>query len=216
MACGRRKAMVGAMVAWVACRKHKYYTYKAHHEKTLAQHTITTNGGVLKYLMWDAAGQEAKEFVVAYTLLALAERPMSVEGLRAAANALLKSAGLELIEFDAEDALVELEKLGLLVRDGGTLYGVAGLPALQHAVSLAEFQSKVVGKCAPLASTLLSQPRARGFVLVHIPHACRHLARSDVHPPGNAELHLVACVHACICLAVQCDVLRAEQSCGAG
>ena len=81
--------------------KNKYTAYKAHHEKTLARHTVTTNGGALKYLLSDAAGQEAKEFVVAYTILALTHEPMTVEQLRESANKLLKDAGLKEIDFDA-------------------------------------------------------------------------------------------------------------------
>lgn len=84
--------------------KNKYTAYKAHHEKTLAQHTVTTNGGALKYLLSDAAGQEAKEFVLAYTILALADKPMTVEGLRGSANKLLQEAGLKEIDFDAGTA----------------------------------------------------------------------------------------------------------------
>lgn len=197
----------------------------------LAQRTITTNKGVLQYLLADAAGQEAKEFVVAYTLLALAAEPLTLEQLRAAADSLLQRAGLAEIDFDVEDALVELEKLGLLVREGALLVGVSDLRKLQEAVSLAEFQDKVVGRCAPCPSCAMCAVEG-AVVAVHtlcmpqqhagapwVPpsidrcsHCIRSLTVSGMLPlsvadillpePGRATLGAVQVLLACSCRAV--------------
>lgn len=105
--------------------------------------------------------------MVAYTLLAMAEQPMTLEQLRDSANALLEKAGLDEIDFDTEDAIVEVSKLGLLNREGDMLMGVSDLQPLQQAVSLAEFQDKVVVKCVSCFSC-----NTDGFQLIQVRNAC--------------------------------------------
>jgi hypothetical protein len=87
--------------------------------------------------------------MVAYTVLALAEGPMTSQDLRIEANTLLATAGMQ-IEFDVDDAVAELRKLHLLHGDGDRLEGLAPLPEVHKAVSLAVFERRKVGRCALL------------------------------------------------------------------
>eukprot|EP00892_Ulva_mutabilis_P009104 jgi/Ulvmu1/6566/UM003_0203.1 len=128
--------------------KNKYYLYKARHADTLVQHTHSTNRGTLASLLEDATAQESKEIVVAYTLLAIAPKPITIEELRSAANNVLSrissaNPGVDYdLDFDAEDPVRDLEHLGVLVRheDGGL--SVKDLPDVKRAISLKRFEQQ--------------------------------------------------------------------------
>jgi len=87
--------------------------------------------------------------MLAYTLLAIAPKPLTINELRSAANNVLQrisaatpKVGYE-IEFDAEDPVRDLDLLGLLVRheDGGL--GVLDLPTAKRAISLNRFEQQM-------------------------------------------------------------------------
>lgn len=87
--------------------------------------------------------------MVAYTLLAIAPKPLTVNQLRDAANNVLQrisaatpEVGYD-IEFDAEDPVRDLDLLGLLVRHEGGGLGVLDLPDVKRAISLKRFEAQV-------------------------------------------------------------------------
>lgn len=105
--------------------------------------------GALSSLLEDATAQESKEIVVAYTLLAIAPRPLTMEELRVAANSVLQrvsctspEVGYD-IEFDTEDPVRDLDHLGVLVRHEGGRLGVKDLQEVKRAISLQRFEQQM-------------------------------------------------------------------------
>lgn len=105
-----------------------------------------SGAGTLASLLEDASAQESKEIMLAYTLLSIAPKPLTVDELRAAANSVLArisaaSPGVGyIIDFDAEDPVQDLELLGLLERHEGGGLGVKDLQAAKRAMSLKRFE----------------------------------------------------------------------------
>jgi hypothetical protein len=65
-------------------------------------------------LLSEAAAQENKEAMLAYTVLALEDRPMGAENVRVRCNQLLQAMNPESsVDFDVTDALSELTTTGL-------------------------------------------------------------------------------------------------------
>lgn len=107
------------------------------------------HAGTLSSLLEDATAQESKEIMIAYTLLAIAPKPLTLEGLREAANSVLRriddaaaGVGYE-VEFDAADPVQDLDVLGLLVRHEGGGLGVKDLQAAKRGFSLKRFEQQM-------------------------------------------------------------------------
>ena len=68
-------------------------------------------------LLAEAAEQEQKEFLLAYTVLLLAKEPLTSDQVKGSANAILARADAENItDFDYEDALEGLASADVLIQ----------------------------------------------------------------------------------------------------
>jgi hypothetical protein len=82
---------------------------------------INNNAGIFDYIIGAAEDQECKEAFLAYYFLTTAPSPPTQPELDASIEAWLQeSFGVE-VDFEVEDALGKLERLGLLRREHGRL-----------------------------------------------------------------------------------------------
>jgi Protein of unknown function (DUF3754) len=83
---------------------------------------INNNAGIFDYVIGAAEDQETKEAFLAYHFLHAAPAPLTAAELEAAVEAWLgKNFGMEL-DFEVDDPLAKLERLGLLKREGERLF----------------------------------------------------------------------------------------------
>ena len=105
------------------------------HQKILSDNVyyrnINNNAGIFDYIIGEAEEQECKEAFLAYYFL-LAEGAPTEDALDRRIEAWLKKAFGADIDFECDDALAKLERLGLLRRDGDRL----SVPPLGQALVL--------------------------------------------------------------------------------
>jgi hypothetical protein len=93
---------------------------------------LDNNAGVFHRVIDDAEEEECKEALLAYFALLVADRPLSAEELdRNVEGWLLDKTGIQL-DFEVDDALAKLERLGLATRQGegdAQRFTVQALPA---------------------------------------------------------------------------------------
>lgn len=84
-------------------------------------HNVTNNVGLFDHLIGIAEEQECKEALLAYFFLLTASAPMRQPELDAAIEVWLQQRFALHLDFEVDDALAKLDRLGLLIRDGETL-----------------------------------------------------------------------------------------------
>ncbi|HYD83910.1 MAG TPA: hypothetical protein VEA63_07645, partial [Opitutus sp.] len=91
---------------------------------------LANNAGVLDLLVGAGEDQDAKEAFLAYAVLRASERPLVKAEIDNAAEALLQERfGLD-VDFEINDALAKIERLGLVAREGEDYRAVAPAEAL--------------------------------------------------------------------------------------
>lgn len=123
-----------AVGAFIMRQRLKYEAQTLRYQKQLADtvyfRNIANNTGVLDLLIGAGEEQDAKEALLAYSVLRREARPLAKAELDNFCEALLRERfGLE-IDFEIHDALAKLERLGLVNRDGENFMAVAPADAL--------------------------------------------------------------------------------------
>ncbi len=123
-----------AVGAFVMRQRLKYEAQTLRYQKQLADtvyfRNLANNAGVLDLLIGAGEDQDAKEAFLAYYVLRHADRPMAKGEIDNAAESYLKDRfGLE-VDFEINDALAKIERLGLVLRDGGVYTAIAPADAL--------------------------------------------------------------------------------------
>ena len=95
------------------------------HQKTLSDNVyyrnVNNNAGIFDYIIGEAEEQECKEaFLAYYFLLAPGDGPTEDELDRRIEDWLRQTFGAD-VDFECNDALAKLDRLGLLRRDGDRL-----------------------------------------------------------------------------------------------
>jgi hypothetical protein len=106
------------------------------HQKTLSDNiyyrNVNNNAGIFGYIIGEAEEQECKEaFLAYYFLLTAADQP-SEDALDRRIEAWLRQNFGSDIDFECNDALAKLDKLGVLRRDGGKLTVLPLIDALRQ------------------------------------------------------------------------------------
>jgi len=111
-----------AVGAFVMRQRLKYEAQTLRYQKRLADtvyfRNLANNAGVLDLLVGAGQDQDAKEAFLAFNILRRAEHPLVKAEIDNAAEAfLLEHFGLD-VDFEIQDALAKLERLGLVTREG--------------------------------------------------------------------------------------------------
>ncbi len=125
---------LAAVIAFVMRQRLKYEAQTLRYQKRLADtvyfRNLANNGGVLDQLVGAGEDQDAKEAALAYAMLRREQRPLAKAELDNFAEAFLRERfGLE-IDFEIQDALTKLERMGLVVREGELFSALAPAEAL--------------------------------------------------------------------------------------
>lgn len=103
----------------------RYQRQELIHHKTVADNVyfrnIANNGGIFDYIVGSAEQQEWRETLLGYYFLLTAKAPMAEDELNRRIEAWLKERFRIGVDFEADDAVMKLEHLRLLKRDGGKL-----------------------------------------------------------------------------------------------
>ena len=113
----------------------KYQRQSLKYQKELTDNiyfrNINNNAGIFDYIIGAAEEQECKEAFLAYHFLHVAAAPLTQDDLDGRIEQwLMKTFGVDL-DFEVDDALAKLERLGLLQRDGERL----SVPPLDKALA---------------------------------------------------------------------------------
>jgi Protein of unknown function (DUF3754) len=123
-----------AVGAFVMRQRLKYEAQTLRYQKQLADtvyfRNLANNAGVLDLLVGAGEEQDAKEAFLAYWALRRAGAPLPKAEIDRAAEAFLRGRFTLEIDFEIQDALAKLERLGLVTRDGETYAAVAPADAL--------------------------------------------------------------------------------------
>jgi hypothetical protein len=120
-AAGALAALIGfLMTQWV-----KYERRSLKYQKQITDnvyfHNVNNNAGIFDYIIGAAEQQECKEAFLAYHFLLTAKEPLEQAELDARVEDwLMKTFGFD-IDFEVDDAVAKLERLGLLHRQGDKL-----------------------------------------------------------------------------------------------
>jgi hypothetical protein len=103
----------------------RYQRQELMYHKTVADNVyfrnIANNGGIFDYIVGSAEQQEWREVLLGYYFLHTAKAPLTKDELDARIEAWLKERFRIDVDFEADDAVTKLERLGLLKRDGEKL-----------------------------------------------------------------------------------------------
>lgn len=123
-----------AVGAFVMRQRLKYEAQTLRYQKQLADtvyfRNLANNAGVLDLLVGAGEEQDAKEAFLAYWALRRAGRALAKAEIDAAAEAFLRDRFKLEIDFEIQDALAKLERLGLVTREGDAYAAVAPADAL--------------------------------------------------------------------------------------
>jgi hypothetical protein len=113
-----------AVGAFVMRQRLKYEAQTLRYQKQLADtvyfRNLANNAGVLDLLIGAGEEQDAKEAILAYGMLRRAQKPLAKAEIDNFSEAFLHERfGLE-IDFEIQDALGKLERLGVVMREGDT------------------------------------------------------------------------------------------------
>ena len=111
-----------AVGAFVMRQRLKYEAQTLRYQKQLADtvyfRNLANNAGVLDLLIGAGEEQDSKEAILAYGMLRWAQQPLAKGDIDKSAEAFLRERfGLE-IDFEIQDALGKLERLGVVTREG--------------------------------------------------------------------------------------------------
>lgn len=125
-----------AVGAFVMRQRLKYEAQTLRYQKQLADtvyfRNLANNTGVLDLLIGAGEEQDAKEAFLAYAMLRREGRPLVKAELDNFCEAFLRERfGLE-IDFEIQDALAKLERLGLVTIEGGSYAAAAPAEALAN------------------------------------------------------------------------------------
>ena len=112
---------VAALGALIMRQRLKYERLSLKYQKQISDHcyfrNVSNNAGIFDYIVGAAEEQECKEAFLAYYFLLTASTPPDQETLDARIEDWLKRTFGFDIDFEVDDALAKLERLGLLKRD---------------------------------------------------------------------------------------------------
>jgi hypothetical protein len=123
-----------AVGAFVMRQRLKYEAQTLRYQKQLSDtvyfRNLANNAGVLDLVVGAGEEQDAKEAFLAYWALRRAQRPLARAEIDNSAEAFLrKRFGLD-VNFEIQDALAKLERLGLVAREGEAYAAIAPAEAL--------------------------------------------------------------------------------------
>lgn len=114
-----------AFGAFVMRQWVKYQRQSLRHQKALSDtvyyRNISNNAGMFDYVIGAAEEQETKETLLAYYFLITAVTPPDKDALDLRIEDWLREKFGAEVDFEADDALAKLDRLGLLIRDGERL-----------------------------------------------------------------------------------------------
>ncbi len=124
-----------AVGAFVMRQRLKYEAQTLRYQKQLADtvyfRNLANNAGVLDLLIGAGEDQDAKEAFLAYCVLRQAQRPMAKGEIDNAAEAYLEDRfGLD-VDFEINDALAKIERLGVVTRENEVYGALDPMTALQ-------------------------------------------------------------------------------------
>jgi len=111
------------MGAWTKYQKRRL-EYANAHSKTLYFQTLDSESGAFLRVLDEAFEEEAKEATLAYAFL-MAHGPSTEPALDARVEAWLREKLGEPVDFEVDDALAKLERLGVATKSGETWTAVA-------------------------------------------------------------------------------------------
>jgi hypothetical protein len=116
---------VAALGALIMRQRLKYERLSLKYQKQISDHcyyrNVSNNAGIFDYIVGAAEEQECKEAFLAYYFLLTASDPPDQATLDARIEDWLKKTFGVDIDFEVDDALAKLERLGLLKQDGQNL-----------------------------------------------------------------------------------------------
>jgi len=125
---------VAALGGLIMRQRLKYERMSLRYQKQISDHcyyrNVSNNAGIFDYVVGTAEEQECKEAFLAYYFLLIANDRPDEETLDARIEVWLKEKFGFDIDFEVDDALAKLERLGLLKRDDGRL----SVPPLHEAL----------------------------------------------------------------------------------
>jgi hypothetical protein len=114
-----------ALVGFVMRQYLRYQRQSLKYQKELTDNiyfrNVNNNAGIFDYMIGAAEEQECKEAFLAYYFLRIAEAPPTQAALDATIETWLKDKFGVDVDFEVDDALSKLDRLGLLTRDGDRL-----------------------------------------------------------------------------------------------
>jgi hypothetical protein len=108
------------MRQWVKYQRQSL-KYQMEITDTVYFRNVNNNAGIFDYIIGAAEDQECKEAFLAYYFLSTAPAPLAQAELDARIESWLKKAFAVEVDFEVDDALKKLDRLGLLRREGGRL-----------------------------------------------------------------------------------------------
>jgi hypothetical protein len=116
---------LAAIGALIMRQRLKYERLSLKYQKQISDHcyfrNVSNNAGIFDYIVGAAEEQECKEAFLAYYFLLTTSDPLDQSALDARIEEWLKQTFGVDIDFEVDDALAKLERLGLLKRDGRRL-----------------------------------------------------------------------------------------------
>lgn len=143
-----------ALVGFVLRQWLRYQRQALKYQKELTDNiyfrNVNNNAGIFDYIIGAAEEQECKEAFLAYYFLRTAETPPTQAELDARIERWLKDTFAVDVDFEVDDALAKLDRLGLLQRDGERLTVPPPSDALARLDSVWDnyFQFNVTGGAA--------------------------------------------------------------------
>jgi hypothetical protein len=123
-----------AVGAFVMRQRLKYEAQTLRYQKQLADtvyfRNLANNAGVLDSLVGAGEEQDAKEAFLAYAVLRREARPLVKSEIDNFCETFLRERFALEIDFEIQDALNKLERLGLVAQEGGGFTAIAPLEAL--------------------------------------------------------------------------------------
>jgi hypothetical protein len=123
-----------AVGAFVMRQRLKYEAQTLRYQKQLADtvyfRNLANNAGVLDLLIGAGEEQDAKEAFLAYWTLLRSPTPLTKAEIDSAAETFLHERMNQRVDFDIQDALAKLERLGLVTTDGERHSAIAPADAL--------------------------------------------------------------------------------------
>jgi hypothetical protein len=117
-----------ALVAFIMRQWLRYEHQSLKYQKELTDNiyfrNVNNNAGIFDYMIGAAEEQECKEAFLAYYFLRSAKSPPTQPELDRRIELWLRDTFGIAIDFEVDDALIKLERLGLLKRDRGGRLGV--------------------------------------------------------------------------------------------